>query len=354
MKNTVRNLFLSAAISFGSIAAYTNFGPSPIRADSRAIAPGTYPKEFGSYRDIVKRALPAVVSIEAQVRRDGSLRSFGIGSGVFVDSRGTILTNNHVVEGATQLNVYTNDGKKYTTGDIKTDKKTDLAVVRIRPDGPVPSLSFADSDEMEVGDRVLAIGAPYGLAGSVTNGIISAKSRNLKLNMYEDFLQTDAAVNPGNSGGPLVNMEGKIVGINSIIQTKSGGFQGISMAISSNFARKIMETLQKEGVVRRGYLGVATADLDDKLALKYGGSVNNRVAVKRIMEDTPAAKSDLKVGDIIVRIDDRAVASGDDVIKKVAELQAGHLAELTVVRDGQKVAVKVLIEAQPEKFGLRE
>src|SRR5262249_24939439 len=153
------------------------------------------------------------------------------------------------------------DGRKFTSQDIRGDKKTDLAVIRIQPDKPLPFLHLADSDQMEVGDRVLAVGAPFGLAGSVTHGIVSAKSRNLRLNQYEDLLQPDAPINPGNPGGPLINLEGKVIGANSAIKSRSGGFQGVGLAISSNLIRSVVDQLLKDGTVRRGYIGVSIRDV---------------------------------------------------------------------------------------------
>src|SRR5205807_9439202 len=150
------------------------------------------------------------------------------------------------------------------------DPKTDLAIVRIQAKAPLPYLELGDSSMMEIGDRVLAIGAPFGLTGTVTSGIISAKGRSLHMNMYEDFLQTDAAINPGNSGGPLVNLEGKVIGINSAIKSRSGGFQGIGLAIASNLGKNIVNALIKDGVVRRGYLGVGIRDVDDELDTELG------------------------------------------------------------------------------------
>src|SRR6516165_6440928 len=157
-----------------------------------------------------------------------------------------MLTNNHVVEGADEVLIELRDGRKFVSKDIKTDPKTDLAVVRVETKEPLPYLTFGDSSAMEIGDRVLAVGAPFGLTGTVTSGIVSAKSRSLHLNMYEDFLQTDAAINPGNSGGPLVNLEGQVIGINSAIKSRSGGFQGVGLAIASNMAKNVMDQLLKE------------------------------------------------------------------------------------------------------------
>jgi serine protease Do len=243
------------------------------------------PREMTSYRDVVKQVLPGVVSIEAKVtpkkqepkrKRPDNFNqwpremqqlweeqerkreqappddSVGFGSGVLVDPSGIVLTSFHVVEGAEQVEVQLTDGRKFTSKNVLIDKKTDIAVVRLQSKKPLPFLDLADSDAMEVGDRVLALGAPFGLTGSVTSGIVSAKGRSLRLNMFEDFLQTDAAINPGNSGGPLVNLEGKVIGINSAIKSRSGGFQGVGMAISSNLGKSVMQQLLKDGSFRHG------------------------------------------------------------------------------------------------------
>src|SRR5262245_37370465 len=235
--------FLLACVVVAGVAGALFLNPL---LQGQATAPPVAPKELTSYRDIVKHVLPAVVSIEAKAKPVGSpqqpaarrplpfndsripeeFRRFfedmprqpfdsmdefprlGFGSGFIVDPKGVILTNYHVVDGADQVEVELKDGRKFVSRDIKADAKTDLAIVRVTAKDPLPSLQLGDSDAMEIGDRVLAVGAPFGLTGSVTHGIISAKGRNLKLNMYEDFLQTDAPINPGNSGGPLINLEG--------------------------------------------------------------------------------------------------------------------------------------------------
>jgi len=233
-------------------------------------------KELPSYRDVVRNVLPAVVSIEARHKARQSvakqpqlnLPPFGnmpglpdelrkelenhrfpspetmprhaFGSGFIVDPTGLVLTNDHVVRGADEVEVHLQDGRKFMARDIKTDPKTDLAIVRLDTKDSLPFLKLGDSNAMEIGDRVLAVGAPLGLTGTVTSGIISAKGRDIHMNMYEDFLQTDAAINPGNSGGPLVNLDGEVIGINSAIKSGTGGFQGIGLAISSNLARNAM------------------------------------------------------------------------------------------------------------------
>lgn len=354
------------------------------RLHGQAVPPPAFPKEVGSYRDLVKRVLPAVVSIEAKATKrvnnprlrqlpnnvpeefrrffegmdqeQPSNSNLGFGSGVLIDAGGVILTNNHVMNGADSLEVAFQDGRKFTTSDIQRDPKTDLAIVRIKADRPLPYLEFADSDAMEVGDRVLAVGAPFGLAGTVTQGIISAKSRqNLRLNQYEDFLQTDAAMNPGNSGGPLVNLEGKIVGINSAIKTSGGGSNGIGLAVSSNLARDVSRQLLDGGTVRRGFLGVSVREVDSDLANRLGVPAgNNAVLVTKVYDGAPAAQAGLKAGDVILSIGGTQLKDLNTLPRVVSKLPLGKEAEVVFIRDGKTLTQKVTIEEQPEQFGQAE
>jgi serine protease Do len=358
-------------------------GGSLLKGEVPGIA--AVPRDVTSYRDVIKKVLPAVVSIESRVKtvkakrpgRRGPLddqlpeefRRFfempnqdedeppaphgGFGSGFLVDPKGVILTNHHVVDGAEQVIVELRDGRKFTSKDIKSDPKTDLAIVKIDAKGPLPYLELGDSSAMEIGDRVLAVGAPFGLTGTVTQGIISAKGRSLHMNMYEDFLQTDAAINPGNSGGPLVNLEGKVIGINAAIKSRSGGFQGIGLAVASNMAKNVMEQLLKDGVVRRGYLGVQIKDIVDpelagRLGLKEG---ENGVLVTRVFEKTPGARAGLKDGDVIQSLGGKGVKDGHELQTVVAGLPLGKPVEVSVLRDGQRQKLSVTIEEQPRDYG---
>jgi serine protease Do len=362
-------------------------GQAPPR--EAAVAPAI-PREMTSYRDIVKRVLPAVVSIEARgkpvkmkapPRRRGTpfgedpqvpeeFRRFfpqlpfdfddnddgpspgGFGSGFIVDPKGVVLTNYHVVAGADQVEVVLADGRKFPSKEIKTDPKTDLAIVRIEAKGDLPSLELGDSSAMEIGDRVLAVGAPFRLAGTVTHGIVSAKGRSLHMNMYEDFIQTDAAINPGNSGGPLVNLEGRVIGIDAAIKSRSGGFQGIGLAVSSNLAKNIMDQLLKHGVVHRGYLGVQIKDIDNlDLAKRLGLQDKNGVLISRVLEDTPGAKAGLKDGDVITSVNGQPVKNAHDLQSIVLNLSVGKQVELSVLRDGKPQTIKATIEEQPAQFG---
>jgi serine protease Do len=341
------------------------------------------PKELTSYRDVVKKVLPAVVSIESKAKvvpaRRGrrqppmeqeipeEFRRFfdfgdgdnapepqgGFGSGFLVDAKGVILTNFHVVDGAEQVTVHLSDGRKFTSKDVKTDPKTDLAIVRIEAPAALPFLELGDSDAMEIGDRVLAVGAPFGLTGTVTHGIISGKDRSLQLNMYEDFLQTDAAINPGNSGGPLVSLDGKVIGINAAIKSRSGGWQGVGLAVSSNIAKNITPQLLKDGVVRRGYLGVQIQDVSEpelaaRLGLKEG---EHGVLVTRVFEDTPGAKAGLKEGDVITTLNGKPVRNGHDLQTLIARQAVGKAVKLELLRDGQTKTLQVTIEEQPRQYG---
>jgi serine protease Do len=359
----------------------------------------------GSYRDLVKAVAPAVVSIEArakvaraqrttpnnkrgprtdqgqlpdQFRRQvpEEFRRFfedfnfknmpfdelpenpspqkGFGSGFLVDPSGVVLTNYHVVDGADQVTVELNDGRKFVSKDIHADKKTDLAVVRISPrDGKaLPYLQLGDSEAMQIGDRVLAFGAPFGLTGSVTQGIVSGKGRTgFGMNMYEDFLQTDAAINPGNSGGPLVSLDGKVVGINSMIKSRSGGFQGVGLAIASNLARNIMNALIKDGAVHRGYLGVQIRDLSEDVAEHLGLKGKHGVVVGKVFEGSPAGKAGLQAGDVITAINGKGVKDGRQLQTVVAGLPLHKAVPVDVLRDGQKRDLQVTIEEQPNEFG---
>jgi serine protease Do len=370
-------LVLVGLVFGGSAGLYLGHSSLLRGQPARPVSPPAVPKELTSYRDIVKRVLPAVVSIEAQGKARGARprdpedepppgdvpfgpaprgadepTRIGFGSGFLVSDKGVIVTNNHVVDGADHLVIELRDGRKFTTKDFKTDPKTDLAVVRIKSKLPLPYLEFGDSSAMEIGDRVLAVGAPFGLAGTVTQGIISAKGRALRMNMYEDFLQTDAAINPGNSGGPLVNLEGRVIGINSVIKSRSGGFQGVGLAISSNLAKNIMTALLRDGVVRRGYLGVQIRPIkDEEEATKLGLKDTHGVVVTTVFPDAPSSKAGLKRGDVIVKLGGKPIEDDRALQTRVAALPLGKPVEVEVVRDGRPKTLRITIEEQPKDYG---
>jgi len=337
--------------------------------------PNVVPRELTSYRDVVKRVLPAVVSIETyakskpgaplfdpnlpeEFRRPpgapGDPTRHGFGSGFFVDAAGVIVTNNHVVDGAETAVVQLHDGRKFASKNIRTDRRTDVAVIILDvKDGKFPTLDFGDSDAMEIGDRVLAVGAPFGLAGSVTHGIVSAKGRNgLNMNMYEDFLQTDAAINPGNSGGPLVNLEGKVVGVSAAIKTKSGGFQGVGLAVASNLAKNVVPALRTTGTVKRGYLGAQIRELDFYVAERFGLTKDGGVVLAEIYDKTPAEKAQMKAGDIVTTVAGKNIKDGNALQRVVASLPLDQAVDVDVLREGKVVRLTVVIEEQPESYGI--
>lgn len=337
-------------------------------------APVVFPRELTSYREVVKQVQPAVVSIEtkSKVTRvkqqvpDGLRKFFdedsnsdptphmGFGSGFFIDASGVILTNAHVVSGADQVTVNLFDGRKVQSKSIKSDSKTDLAIVTLDVKaGPYPFLELGDSDAYEIGDRVLAFGAPFGLTGSVTSGIVSAKGRSaLSMNMYEDFIQTDAAINPGNSGGPLVGLDGRVIGINAAIKSRTGGFQGVGLAVSSNLAKNVVRALRTDGVVHRGYLGVQISELQPEVAQRLG--VQKGVVVGTVYENSPGAKAGLHAGDIITSVAGKAIKDGRSLQMTIANLPLKQATNLEVVRDGKSLTLPVTIEEQPQDFGRAE
>ena len=240
----------------------------------------------------------------------------GMGTGVIIDKSGIVLTNNHVVDGADTVTVHFSDGREYKATDIKTDPQSDLAVLRIKADGDLPAAHLGNSDDMEIGDWVIAIGNPFGQEKTVTAGIISGKGRELDSSQRTKYLQTDAAINPGNSGGPLVNLDGEVVGINTAIASNSGGYQGIGFAIPINQAKWVTEQLVKTGSVHRGYLGVAIGEMTSDLAAKFGGTKDEGVLVSEVFPKTPAANAKMQEGDIIVKFAGKEVhnpreAAGD-------------------------------------------
>ncbi len=227
-------------------------------------------------------------------------RSQGTGSGVIIDPSGIILTNNHVVEGADEVIVRFSDERELKADEIKTDPQTDLAVIRVKGAGTLPYAQLGDSSQLDIGDWVIAVGAPFGLDSTVSAGIISGKGRELGSGQRARFLQTDAAINPGNSGGPLVNLNGEVIGINTAIASRSGGFQGIGFAIPSDLAKWVVKQLIEGGTVRRAYLGVGIEQVNGNLAEQFGVKQNQGVLVSEVFKDSPAENAGFKVGDVIV------------------------------------------------------
>lgn len=278
----------------------------------------------------------------------------GLGSGVIIDAAGVILTNAHVVQGGAKVIVKLADGREFEAVDVKTDPKTDLALVWIKNAQDLKPAVLGNSDEIQVGDWVLALGQPFGLEGTVTAGIISAKGRGLGITVRENFLQTDAAINPGNSGGPLVNLAGEVIGINTAISTESGGYQGVGFAIPSKLARFVAIQLAEKGVVRRGYIGVAIQPVEGNLAEQLGVKPHEGVLVADVYPNTPAAQAGIKAGDVILSFDGKKVTTPGELQSYVEESEIDKSHKVEILRDGKRQTVDVVIREQPAEYGFRQ
>jgi len=271
----------------------------------------------------------------------------GLGSGIIVDADGYILTNNHVVKGAQDINVHLADGREFKAKVIGTDPLTDVALIKIEA-ARLPAAELGDSSKMQVGDLVIAVGAPFGLEQTVTTGIVSATGRHgVGVADYESFIQTDAAINPGNSGGPLVNMRGHVIGMNTAIASQSGGYQGIGFAVPSDLARQVIEQLRKTGEVVRGWLGVSIQKLTPELAESLKLKIDEGVLVSQVLEGGPAAKAGLKAGDVVTEFNGKPVKTPYDLQSSVAWIAPGTKIDAVVVRDGKRTNLKATIEKRP-------
>jgi serine protease Do len=271
----------------------------------------------------------------------------GSGSGVIVDPSGIILTNNHVVAGGGDITVRLSDGREFKANGIKTDPKSDLAIVRIDAGGSLPAARLGHSSDVEVGDWVLALGQPFGLEGTVTAGIVSAKGRGLGITDREDFIQTDAAINPGNSGGPLVNLDGEVIGINTAISTNSGGYQGVGFAIPIDLAKWVGGQLEKGGAVHRAYLGVMIQPVTQEVAEQFKVKVHNGVMVREVRDNTPAAKAGVQPGDVILRFAGQAVNDPRELQSIVEKSPIGSSQPMVLLRDGKQITLNVTCRELP-------
>lgn len=371
--------FAAAAVAAGGLvwaaaafAANDSSAKVAVKVDEKPIerAAGLEPS---SYSPVVKRVAPAVVKVQVTERarvvttdelppfmQDPRFRQFfggmerqlrqppseGLGSGVVVSKDGYILTNNHVVNGADVITVSFNDGRELKAKVVGTDPQTDLAVIKVDAKD-LPAVTFADSDTLEVGDRVLAVGNPFGIGQTVTSGMVGALGRaSLGLD-YEDFIQTDAAINPGNSGGALVDIQGRLIGINTAILSRSGGFQGIGFAIPSNLARSVMEQLVANGEVVRGYLGVSVQDITSDLAAGFDLKDKGGALVADVLAGSPAEKSGLEPGDVVTEINGRSINDARRLKLTVAGLAPGSKVPATVLRDGKSEKLELQVGDQP-------
>ena len=270
-----------------------------------------------------------------------------LGSGVIIREKGIVLTNNHVVENASRVVIRLPNGSEVPATDIRADRMSDLAILSIDAPGPFPAAALGNSDELEIGDWVIAIGSPFELETTVSAGIISGKGRSIEKIERGKLIQTDAAINPGNSGGPLVNLDGKVIGINTAIASSSGGYQGIGFAIPINRARWVINQLEKTGQVSRGYLGIHIRDITPQLAGYYKRPVRSGVIVSQVLDDTPAAAAGMKKNDIIVAFAGAKIRDLRDLQTSVEQKMAGSSQRLTVVRDGQSVELSVVVRKLP-------
>lgn len=273
----------------------------------------------------------------------------GMGSGFIIKSDGTIMTNNHVVNGADEVKVRLHDGREFIARDIKTDPRTDVAIVRIDAHDLKP-IRLGDSRNIHVGDWVLAIGSPFGLDTSVTAGIISAKGRSNRITERADFLQTDAAINPGNSGGPLISLQGEVIGVNTAIATESGGYDGIGFAIPTHIAGWVSEQLMAHGEVKRGYLGTQIRAIDAEVARQFNLKASDGTIVQSVLPGSPAEKAGLEPRDLIVRLEGHKIDSPTTLQGVVEQLTVGKTYPLEVVRDGKPMTLNVTIDAMPKEL----
>jgi len=323
--------------------------------------------------EVAQKAMPAVVHIEVTQRvqvpspvfpfeGDSFFRFFfgnpprprfdrrevrGIGTGMIIDAEGHIVTNNHVVGGATKIQVKMASGEEFEARIVGADPKTDLAVIKIHPPKNIPLLKFGDSDKLRVGEWVVAIGNPRGLEQTVTAGIISAKHRAgiLDPSSYQDFIQTDAAINPGNSGGPLLNLWGEVIGVNAAIVSESGGFEGIGFAIPSNMAAAVAEALIKTGKVIRGWLGVSFQEVTPSLARSLNLKASKGALVSEVTKGGPAEKAGIRRGDVIVSLDGGAVENANELRNRLAGTRVGKKVEIVLLRKGERITVQPAVEA---------
>ncbi|HTH78822.1 MAG TPA: trypsin-like peptidase domain-containing protein [Ramlibacter sp.] len=323
------------------------------------------PPPAGSLRAAAKIASAAVVSINTLKAPQGNpqqsdpwYRFFfgeqgnepvaGLGSGVIVTADGYILTNNHVVEGADEIEVVLNDSRKVRGKVIGTDPDTDLAILKVSLDR-LPVIALGNSDALQVGDQVLAVGNPFGVGQTVTSGIVSALGRNqLGINTFENFIQTDAAINPGNSGGALVDVNGALMGINTAIYSRTGGSMGIGFAIPSKTAKQVLESIVKEGTVKRGWIGVEPADLSPELMETFGVKAKAGVLITGVLQNGPAAQAGIRPGDVIVQVADTPVENVSQLLTDVAALKPGQPAKFRVQRREDAVDLTVTPGLRPK------
>jgi serine protease DegQ len=343
--------------------------PSTVLVDPTALV-GTP----DSYSYAAKKAMPAVVNIFTSKKAelnphqkyldDPAFRQFfgdqfddmeppsqpenSLGSGVIVSDQGLILTNNHVIATADEIEIALSDGRKMSAKVVGTDPDTDLALIKVDADH-LPAITFASSDKLNVGDVVLAIGNPFGVGQTVTQGIVSALGRShLGINIYENFIQTDASINPGNSGGALIDADGNLVGINSAIYSRSGGSMGIGFAIPATLARQVMEQIVAQGNVTRGWIGIEAQDITPELADSFRLSKVQGALVAGVLRGSPAERAGLRAGDILLAIEGKPVIDSGSMLNLIAALKPNQKATVQIARAGEIISVSILIGKRPK------
>lgn len=371
------NLFLVALLSGATtLGAYkllfdTNGYFSSTRNSVVTLAPNSYGKQVGlsaenvDFTDAADKTIHTVVHVKNVSRQtiNNSFMEFfygfggqqsqeqvGTGSGVIISEDGYIVTNNHVVKNASEIEITLNNKKSYSAKLIGTDSKMDIALLKITSDEKLSYTVFANSDSVKIGEWVLAVGNPYNLTSTVTAGIVSAKARNLDTSGIQSFIQTDAAVNPGNSGGALVNTRGELIGINTMISSPTGSYTGYSFAIPSNIARKIIEDIMEFGNVQRGILGVEGGELNATASKELGVTVTQGFYIKKVNTKSGAEKAGLQKGDIIIKLDDQNIATFADLSGYINTKRPNDKLQVTFIRDGKNKVVPVVL-SKNELFG---
>lgn len=327
----------------------------------------------GGYSLAAKKAMPSVVNIftsskiaaansHEQFKDDPLFRDFfgeqpegeedlpdnSLGSGVIVSEQGLILTNDHVVASADEIEILLSDGRKLAAKVVGTDPDTDLAVLKVEAEN-LPAITFAANKQLSVGDVVLAIGNPFGVGQTVTQGIVSALGRNhLGINTYENFIQTDASINPGNSGGALIDADGNLVGVNSAIYSRSGGSMGIGFAIPANIAKQVMEQIAVGGSVTRGWIGIEAQDITPELAESFKLSKPQGSLIAGVLQNSPAHLAGLKSGDVLLAINDKEISDSSSMLNLIAALKPNEKAVLTIARAEKEIKVNVTVGKRPK------
>ncbi len=340
------------------------------------------PFTFGTFRQIARDESPCVVNIATTTVvkprtaprgyrspfedffDDDTFRHFfgprseqrvqSLGSGVIIDPEGYVLTNNHVIEDVDEIQVNTLDGQTYDAKVVGTDSQTDIALIKFEPKEPVHAVPMGDSDSLEVGDWVMAIGNPFGFGHTVTVGVVSAKGRSYVMPTqelpYQDFIQTDASINPGNSGGPLLDIHGNLIGINAVIASRTGQSAGIGFAIPINMIRSLLPDLKEKGTVTRGWLGVSIQTLDDNLAQSMGLKSTRGALISEVVPDGPAAKAGIEVGDVVIRFEKTEIKDSAHLSLTVASTPVGTVASVDVLRSGKEKTIEVTLGERPENL----